>query len=94
MSFFIGEKDRIAFLKEKLRFFASVSSVEYIKQLPKEISFITWSFGSEAEEDYCYEIITTDNRKIVCQITTFFDVWIVRSRFYKQTATGYEKMSV
>lgn len=94
MKIFLKEEDRILFIKEKLKFMMSVASIVRVKQLPKEIFFITWSFGSEAEEDYCYEIITTDNRKIVCQITTFFDVWIVRSRFYKQTATGYEKMSV
>lgn len=94
MKFFLKEEDRQQYIKEKLKFMISVSSIVRVKSLPKDISFVTWSFGSEAENHYYYEVTATDNSVIVCRVTTFFEIWIVKSRFYEQTNMGFRRMSL
>ena len=94
MKIFINKKDIVAFVKDKLKNTFAIDSIEEISRLPKSISYVTWSFGPEAENHYRYKVLTPDRQEIFCQVTTFFGIWIIKNRFYRKRNDSFEKIEL
>jgi hypothetical protein len=91
---FVTEEYRFRFIRQKLAHLNSISSITPLIHWPKSITYIAWSFGSEAERDYRYEVLLDDSTIIVCQITTLFNLFIVQSRFYIKDKQKYEVLKM
>ena len=71
-----------------------VVTISPIKRWPEEIVNFDWSLGFDAELTHYFQIETSNLEIIYCKVTTLYDLFILRVRFYIEEQSGYSKVRV
>ena len=85
-------EEHLKHIFNKLRGNASIKNIEKIKRLPFSLFYIDWTIGGQLERDYMYKIETEKDEEIYCIITSFFGLFIIKSRFFKKEGKEFSRM--
>lgn len=71
-----------------------VVTTTIISDWPTGINLLDWSLGIEAESSYYYLLETSSLENIYCKATTFYNLFILRMRFFKEEGRKYKRLNL
>ena len=84
------------FINKKIQNRFKLLEIHKLSKLPKGVSFVSWTLGWQAERDFSYRLICTDNNgdeeTLVCQLSTFLGLFILRSIFFIDENSKYTRL--